>query len=74
MSAGTAGNGLDSERNVCGIAKSHAYAIITAFELTIKDTSDKIQLLMMRNPWDITYYSSDYSKNDPIWNDVYYRD
>ena len=54
MSAGTAGNGNDSERNICGIAKSHAYAIITPFELTSKDGFLKTQLLMMRNPWDYT--------------------
>lgn len=74
MSAGTAGNGSDQERNICGIAKSHAYAIITAFELTKKDSSDKTQILMMRNPWDVTSYSSDYSSNDPIWNDAYHRE
>ena len=74
MSAGTAGNGSDQERNSCGIAMSHAYAIITAFEITNKDSSDKTQMLMMRNPWDLTYYTSEYSRTDPVWNDAYYRD
>ena len=33
MAASTAGNGDDQETNSCGIAMSHAYSVITNFEM-----------------------------------------
>ena len=33
MSAGTLGDGDDTQRNDCGIAKSHAYAIMSVFTM-----------------------------------------
>ena len=39
MGAGTAGNGDDTTRNECGIAMSHAYSILAAFNLTALDGS-----------------------------------
>ena len=50
MGAGTNGSGDDSATNQCGIAKSHAYSIISAFTMT-DASSVEHKMLLMRNPW-----------------------
>jgi hypothetical protein len=62
--AGTSG-GADTTTNSCGIANGHAYSILSAFELTTGGVTYK--LLLMRNPWGTTSYSSDWSKTDAKW-------
>ena len=61
MGAGTSGEGNDQVQNQCGIAKSHAYTIITTFMM------DGEKMIMMRNPWGSTHYSGPWSKNDGRW-------
>lgn len=61
MGAGTSGEGNDQVQNQCGIAKSHAYTIITTFIM------DGEKMIMMRNPWGSTYYSGPWSKSDSRW-------
>jgi len=66
MGAGTAGNGDDSQFNGCGIAMSHAYSILAAFNMT--DASGIIyKMLLIRNPWGTVYYNSDWNKDDSRW-------
>jgi len=55
MGAGTTGYGDDSATNSCGIAKSHAYSLITAF--TMVDGNTEHDMIMFRNPWGMTAYS-----------------
>jgi hypothetical protein len=61
MGAGTSGEGNDQVQNQCGIAKSHAYTIISTFIM------DGEKMIMMRNPWGSTYYSGPWSKSDSRW-------
>ena len=68
MGSGTNGDGDDSESNSCGIAKSHAYSLITAFTMTDADGTDH-DVLMYRNPWGVTGYSGTWNKDDPNWTD-----
>lgn len=69
MAAGTDGTGNDQVTNTCGIAMSHAYAILAAFEMT--DTSSVAhKMLLMRNPWGTTGYSSTWNKDDSNWTDA----
>ena len=49
MGAGTDGT-ADSNNNICGIAMSHAYSVIAAFELKTGATVDH-KMYMIRNPW-----------------------
>ena len=65
MAAGTSGGGNDQEKNDCGIAKSHAYTILSAFEMTESGTTYK--MLMLRNPWGITYYNKKWKHDDAAW-------
>jgi len=39
MSAGSDGTGDDQVSNTCGLAMSHAYAILAAFEMTSGSTT-----------------------------------
>lgn len=48
---------------------SHAYAILSAFEMT-DASSVKHQMLLMRNPWGTTAYSADWNKDDTDWTDA----
>ena len=54
--------------NVCGMIQGHAYSVIAAFELVESDGT-KHKMYLLRNPWSITYYSSDWHANDPRWTD-----
>ena len=65
MASGTSGGGNDQEKNSCGIAKSHAYSILSAFEITDNGTTTK--LLLARNPWGTTDYNSDWKDTDAKW-------
>ena len=66
MSAGTDGSGNDQQTNTCGIAMSHAYAILAAFEM--KDSAGTVhKMLMMRNPWGVTKYSAKWNYADRAW-------
>ena len=66
MAATTAGDGDDSVANECGIAKSHAYSIISAFTMT-DAAGEEHQCLLIRNPWAENGYSFRWSANDPRW-------
>lgn len=62
MGAGT-GAGSDTTFNDCGIAYGHAYSILTTF------TMDTYDMVMLRNPWGITYYTGTWYKSDSNWTD-----
>ena len=63
MNAGTEGSGNDQVTNTCGIAMSHAYSILAAFEMT--DASQvKHKMLLMRNPWGTTGYNQAWKHDD----------
>lgn len=68
MGAGTDGDGNDQVTNNCGMAKSHAYSIISVFEMTDASKATH-KMLMMRNPWGKTSYSATWSKDDTNWTD-----
>jgi len=65
MGAGT-GSGSDSNFNECGIAYGHAYSIITTFSMTDAN-SNVYDMIMLRNPWGITYYDGTWHKDDAAW-------
>lgn len=65
MGAGTSG-GSDTGRNDCGIATAHAYSILETFELT-NGSAAPIDMLLMRNPWGITYYTGAWNYLDANW-------
>lgn len=65
MSAGTSSSGDQTELNSCGLAKSHAYSILSAF--MIKENSEYTYMLLARNPWGKTQYNSDWSHADSRW-------
>jgi hypothetical protein len=64
IGAGTAGGGDDSGRNDCGIATSHAYSVLATFEM------DSTDMLLMRNPWGVTYYTGIWKYDDSNWTDA----
>ena len=66
MGAGTDGDGDDSASNQCGIAKSHAYSLISAFTMTDSSNVDH-KMLLIRNPWGINGYSWTWAHDDPNW-------
>ena len=66
IGAGTAGSGNDQQTNGCGIAMSHAYSIVSAFTLTATNGT-AYKVLLVRNPWGTTGYSSTFNKDDEIW-------
>ena len=68
MGAGTLGDGDDTASNACGIARSHAYSVITAFTMTDAQGTGH-DMLMFRNPWGVTYYTGTWNKDDPNWTD-----
>jgi hypothetical protein len=65
ITAGSKGSGSDTMRNSCGIAMSHAFSIISAFELV--ENGQVWKLLLARNPWGITTYTGDWRHDDPRW-------
>jgi hypothetical protein len=65
MGAGTVGNS-DQDTNDCGIARMHAYSILTTFTMTDSYGRD-IKMIMVRNPWGLTRYSGEWSKTDYRW-------
>jgi len=52
--------------NGCGIFQSHAYSIIDAFTMT-DSRNNKINALLVRNPWGKTGYFGDYNAFDTKW-------
>jgi len=65
MGMGTVGNS-DQDTNDCGIARMHAYSMITTF--TMRDSSNReYKMIMMRNPWGSTGYTGDWSNTDRRW-------
>jgi hypothetical protein len=63
MGAGT-DVGSDSSYNDCGIAYGHAYSISGTF------TMGSYDMIMLRNPWGLTYYSGTWNKDDSNWTDT----
>jgi hypothetical protein len=68
MGAGT-GAGSDSAYNDCGIAYGHAYSVLTTFTMTDAGSTD-YDMVMIRNPWGVTYYSGTWYKDDSNWTDA----
>lgn len=62
---GTDGNGNDQENNSCNMAMSHAYTILSVFEL------DSTKVILARNPWGATdYKNTEWDKDSAKWNDA----
>jgi hypothetical protein len=55
--------------NTCGMVQGHAYSMIAAFEMT-EANGTKHKMYLMRNPWSLTYYSSDWNPNDSRWTNA----
>jgi hypothetical protein len=59
----------DSTTNACGVVQGHAYSILSAFQMT--DADDVVHnMIMVRNPWGITYYSGEWNSGDSRWTDA----
>ena len=58
-----------STTNGCGIVQGHAYTVISVFEMT-ESNGTVHKMYLTRNPWGITYYSSDWNKDDTRWTDA----
>lgn len=58
----------DSDTNACGIIQGHAYSLLSAFTMTDADSVDH-NMMMIRNPWGITYYSHTWNADDTNWTD-----
>jgi hypothetical protein len=58
-----------SVTNACGIVQGHAYSILSAFTMTDANSVD-YNMILVRNPWGITYYSGDWNKDDSNWTDA----
>jgi len=52
--------------NEYGLAKSHAYTVLGAYEVTTS-AGAKVKLVHMRNPWHMERYKGPYNDNDAIW-------
>jgi len=48
---------------------SHAYSIVSAFEMTLANGTI-VKAFLIRNPWGTTYYSSTWNKDDVNWTDA----
>ena len=58
-----------STTNACGIVQGHAYSILSAFQMT--DANNTVHnMIMVRNPWGITYYTGEWSSTDSRWTDA----
>jgi len=68
MGAGTSA-GSDSTYNDCGIAYGHAYSILTTFSMTDAGGTE-YDMVMLRNPWGVTYYSGTWDYDDANWTDA----
>ena len=67
MGMGTSGGTSHNDVNECGIARMHAYTIITTFKMT-DDYGRTIKMIMIRNPWGVTRYTGEWSATDNRWN------
>jgi hypothetical protein len=67
MGMGTSGGTSDQDTNDCGIARMHAYTIISTFKMT-DSYGRTIKMIMIRNPWGVTKYTGEWSSNDYKWN------
>lgn len=64
----TSGSG-DAYKNECGIAMSHAYSLLAAFNMT--DASGVVhRMLMIRNPWGTNNYNETWNYRDSSWTDA----
>ena len=50
----------------CGIANKHVYIVMSVFEINQNGKSNK--MLLLRNPWGVTFYNGDWNSNDDRWN------
>lgn len=75
LGAGTVGAG-NSQNNECGITELHAFSILSVFEInyTESGTAKTDKVLLMRNPWGVSFYNDSWSHADPRWNDAAVRD
>ena len=66
MAAGSTVTNQSKIKNECGIDQSHAYSILSAFQIDFG--GETTFMLLMRNPWDLTTYTSEWNPTDPRWN------
>ena len=69
MAISTGGEGNDLVSNDCGIAESHAYSLITHFEMT-DASGTKHKMLLVRNPWASNGYNYLWGPDDSNWTDA----
>jgi len=72
MGSGTAGSGNDQITNALGIAQSHAYTLIGAYQLTTSSGSS-LKVFHMRNPWSSEKYSGSLADSKSVWNNGNYK-
>ena len=69
MGCDTSGHGDDSDVNVCGLATSHAYSLLTAFTMTDSE-GETHDMVVIRNPWGTTVDSAGRGYKDHTnWTD-----
>ena len=60
----------DAQLNTCGMVTSHAYSILSAFEM-MDQSKSVYKMILLRNPWGTTQYNQSWHKADPKWtNDL----
>ncbi len=62
MTAGTI-DGEDTDIMDCGLACGHAYSILAAFDVKLKN-GKSIRLVKCRNPWGAEEWEYDFADND----------
>jgi len=71
LGSGTIG-GSDTLVNSCGIAMSHAYSLISVFNIYDTDTTTVLhKMYMIRNPWGVTYYNGTWKHDDSSWTSAF---
>lgn len=60
--------GSDSLKSVSGIVQGHAYTLLQATEVSLKQSTSKLRLVQLRNPWGKGEGSASWSDNDTEWN------
>lgn len=68
MAARTSGGGNHNVPNHCGIAKSHAYSLLSAFTMTDAAGTEH-QMLLIHNPWGRNGYIDKWNGADKDWTD-----
>ena len=59
---------VGGDLNICGMVQGHAYSVLSTFEMTDSE-GNRHKMYLFRNPWSVTFYSSDWHAEDPRWTD-----